>query len=65
MTEEWQPLRDHDDYEISTTFPYQIRKRATGKIIAEHLDKDGYLRCHLNLKMYRKHQLIAQQFKSG
>ena len=58
----WESLKEHDDYEICITYPYQIRKKSTKRIIKESEDKQGYITCHLNLKTYKKHRLIAIQW---
>ena len=62
MSDEWETLKADNDYEINTTFPFQIRKKANKKIIAECLNKNGYIVCSLNQIQYKKHRLIAQQF---
>ena len=60
---EWIDCVADNDYEIFTDFPYQIRKKSNKKIIRESVHKyTGYVICNLNLKMYRKHRIIAQQF---
>ena len=58
----WEILKVNDAYEICKEYPHQIRKRATGRIIKECEDRDGYLRCALNRKLYLKHRLIAIQW---
>lgn len=58
----WQRIIDHDDYEISDEYPYQIRKISSGKIIKESINGSGYLRVKLNGVDYYKHRLIAIQF---
>jgi hypothetical protein len=58
----WETVIDHEDYEIATTYPHQIRKRTTGAIVAEGLQKDGYNRLKLNRRDFLKHRLIALQF---
>ena len=58
----WETLKDHEDYEINVNYPYQIRKKSTGRIISEYEDKDGYLHCSLNRKNFIKHRLIAFQW---
>ena len=58
----WEILKVDDTYEICKEYPHQIRKRATGRIIKECEDRDGYLRCALNCKLYLKHRLIAIQW---
>ena len=60
--DEWETLKDHDDYEICKTYPHQIRKKSTERIIKESPVGDGYLRCKLNKKDYYKHRLIALQW---
>ena len=52
-----------NDFEIFTEFPYQIRRKANKRIVAETFDKhNGYIRCRLNKKFYQKHRIIVQQF---
>jgi hypothetical protein len=58
----WETLREHEDYEIWTEFPNQIRKKINKRIIKECTGRGGYIVCHLNSKQYRKHRLIAEQF---
>ena len=57
----WEVLIDHEDYEICSEFPHQIRKRSNGRIVSEWVDR-GYLRVNLNKRKFQKHILIAQQF---
>jgi hypothetical protein len=60
---QWQTLREHEDYEIYSEFPFQIRKKSDGRIVKERVDKThGYVLCHLNQRTYRKHRLIATHF---
>ena len=63
MTEsnEWETLKNHEDYEININYPHQIRKKINNYIIKE-CDTNGYLCCRLNNKTYLKHRLIAEQF---
>ena len=64
--EQWEELKADNNYEININYPYQIRKKTTGRIIKESKNKDGYLICHLtSSKIYRKHRLIAQQWISN
>ena len=63
-------LRENADYEISTEYPYVIKKRANGHIVKEHIENNGYVRLNLLEKVngetvihrYYKHRLIAKQF---
>jgi hypothetical protein len=50
------------DYEIFSEYPYPIRRKGTDKIIKECVNKDGYVCCRLNNKIYYKHRIIAEQF---
>jgi hypothetical protein len=59
---QWTTLCEHEDYEIWTDFPNQIRKKSNGRIIKECSGCGGYIVCHLNSKQYRKHRLVATQF---
>jgi hypothetical protein len=58
----WETVIDHGDYEIATTYPHQIRKKANGAILAESLNKDGYNKLKMNRRDFMKHRLIALQF---
>lgn len=58
----WVTCVADNDYEICDEFPHAIRKRSTGKIIAEGMRDRGYIECKLNRKNYKKHRLIAEQF---
>ncbi|KAK8895901.1 hypothetical protein M9Y10_013787 [Tritrichomonas musculus] len=60
-TVEFVPLRDHDDYEILTTFPFTIRRKDNHYEVKECNHK-GYSRIMLNNKHYFKHRIIALQF---
>ena len=51
-----------NDYEICDEYPYYIRRKSNKRIIKERPDKDGYIRCLLNNKDYRKHRIVAIQF---
>lgn len=51
-----------NDYEICTKYPYDIRKKANGKIISECIGAGGYVVVNLNAKTYYKHILVARQF---
>lgn len=59
---EFVPLRDHDDYEILTVFPFTIRRKDNHYEVSEFDDGQGYIQVKLNNKTYRKHRLIALQF---
>ena len=62
INETWEVLKDHPDYEINCSYPYQIRKISDGRILKESVMNAGYLRVVLNNKHYLKHRLIAQQW---
>ena len=60
---EFVPLKGFEsDYEIQTTFPYNIRKKSNKRIISEYVSNTGYLSLHLNKKNYSKHVIIANHF---
>ena len=58
----WIELKQDNDYEIYSEYPYNIRKKRTMRIISEFKDSDRYYQCKLNGKTYNKHRLIAEQF---
>ena len=58
----WELCAVDNDYEIFNEYPYQIRKISSKRIISEHHNEDGYLRCTMNGKHYRKHRVIAIQW---
>ena len=62
--EQYEELKNHPDYLISKTYPYNIKKKSTGKIIKECVrsKSTGYLCCKLGDKLYNKHRLIAEQW---
>ena len=61
--EKWETLKNHDDYEISTKYPFVVRKKSNKKIISEYLNKAiGYICCNLSGIPHYKHRLIALQF---
>ena len=64
MSEEisWQMIIDHEDYEICTIYPHQIRRIDNKFIVAESVDYTGYVGATMNRKRYLKHILIAKQF---
>ena len=60
--EAWQRLIDHEDYEICTSYPHQIRKASNKRIVTEGLRNTGYVYVYLNGRQFYKHILIAKQF---
>ncbi|KAK8858133.1 hypothetical protein M9Y10_013233 [Tritrichomonas musculus] len=50
------------DYEIQTTFPYNVRKKNNQRILKESINGCGYPRITLNRKSIYKHIVIAKQF---
>ena len=66
MNAEFVDLIDFEnDYEIKTTYPYEIRNKRTGKILKESIMNNGYYQVRLNRMIYLKHRLIAKQFISN
>ena len=58
----WIDCKVNEDYEIFTEYPYDIRKKSTGKIVNGYLNDSGYVCLKLNGVNYRKHRIIATQF---
>ena len=63
MNAEFVDLIDFEnDYEIKTTYPYEIRNKRTGRILKESINSAGYYQVYLNRVNYSKHRLVAKQF---
>ena len=60
--EEWEELKADKDYLICKTYPHQIKRKKTNKIIKECISNNGYYQCCFNGKHYLKHRLIALQW---
>ncbi len=58
----WEICTVNNNYEIFSEYPHQIRKISSKRIIQEHIDKNGYISCHLNIKSYKKHYIVASQW---
>jgi hypothetical protein len=58
----WIQLREHPDYDIQSEYPFQIRKRADGRIMALSPCGNGYLRVYVDGFRHRHHRLIAEHF---
>ena len=56
---EFVELLADNDYEISTTYPFIIRRKSDGFIPKEILNTTGYVQVNLNKKKYLKHRLVA------
>ena len=61
-TGEWLECIVDDDYQIWSEHPYPIKRNESDKVISEWIDKDGYVQCKLNGKLYKKHRIVALQF---
>jgi hypothetical protein len=60
---QWVTLREHEDDEIYSEYPNQIRRKRDKLIIKERVDKImGYIMCNLNGTPFGKHRLVAIQF---
>ena len=62
---EYVPITGHDNYEIATTYPYNIREIKTKIEVNEYIIGSGYIGLQLNKKQYYKHRILAQQFLSN
>ena len=60
--DEWKECVVDPDYEINNKYPYNIRRKSTGRIVKESLQSQGYPRVHLNAKDYQKHRIVALQW---
>jgi hypothetical protein len=58
----WETVKGHENYEICTTYPYQIRKKENKMIVKERQRRNGYIECSFNNKTHFKHRLIALQW---
>ena len=59
----WETLEVDPDYEICTEYPYQIRRKSNGYVIAERENqKSQYIQIKLNGRLYYKHVVIATQW---
>ena len=58
----WEDVINHPSYEICSTYPYPIRKKATDRILKERLNDVGYYQVWLDGKNYYKHRLIVIQW---
>ncbi|KAI5532638.1 His-Me finger endonucleases family [Trichomonas vaginalis G3] len=59
---QWETLRNHEDYEICTTYPFTIRRKKDKHIMSECLNNYGYIVLSLNNKIHLKHRIIAEQW---
>ena len=54
---EFVPLRDHDDYEILSVYPFTIKRKDNHLEVSEFNDK-GYYHVYINRRKIRKHVII-------
>ena len=63
---EYVVLKEFPEYEISTSYPHEIVKIKTGKVVKPTLNKsNGYYTVYLNGKHYLLHRVICNQFLSN
>ena len=60
--DEWKECVVDPDYEINVNYPYNIRRKSNGHVIAESVMKIGYTQCYLSRKLHYKHRIIAMQW---
>ena len=58
---EWQTLKNHQDFEISSTIPYLIRNKKTHEIIPQYTNNIGLYQINLNNEIFLIHKLIVEQ----
>lgn len=64
---EWETLKEFEDYEINKNYPYPIRRKDTKQVISERVSGDKrYIKTNLRKNKIRftinKHRLIASQW---
>ena len=59
--EEYEPLKEHPDFEISVNYPHKIRHIKT-KILSNTFIQNNYRKVNLDSKSLYLHRLIAVQF---
>ena len=57
----WFPLKNHQDFEISSTIPYLIRNKETKEVIPQYTNNIGLYQINLNNEIYLVHKLITEQ----
>ena len=60
--DEFVPLNVNNDFEISTTYPFIIKRKSDGFMPKDCIYPNGYVYVKLNNERYLKHRLIAIQF---
>jgi PhoPQ-activated pathogenicity-related protein len=59
----WETLTGHEDYEIFSEFPNQIRKKINKRILKECINPTSkYIQLSLNGKTAYKHKILAEQY---
>ena len=58
----WVPCVIDIRYEISKSYPHQIRKIADQTLVSESTNNKGYIQCSIGGTTYLKHRVIALQF---
>ena len=59
----FEPLRDfEDDYEIEVDEPHRIRRIGSDRFVKSFVDTTGYVKLHLNGRIYRLHRILAKHF---
>jgi hypothetical protein len=63
MEREFITLSKHNQYEITTEFPWIVRRKSDGKIVKQTLDKsNGYYRVKLDGKLHLLHRVVGEQY---
>lgn len=62
MTEIWEDVKNHPNYEISKNYPYKIRNKSTNRCLKFSTNNCGYQMVQLNENSYCVHRLIAIQW---
>jgi hypothetical protein len=59
---EWVQLRAHPNYEIQTQYPFMVRRRRDGRVMALSRHGEGYLVVQIDGSSALHHRVIAEQF---
>ena len=59
---EFTQLTAHPEYEITTSYPFIVRRKKDSKIMKQSQNNVGYLYVSINGNNYELHRIIAEQF---
>ena len=62
MTEFWEDVKNHPNYAISKSYPYQIKNKITGHILTHTPNNCGYIMVNIGGKSHYLHIIVAKQW---